>query len=110
MGAKGGPKTGGRQPGTPNKDKMALLELIKSTGAKHPIEGMALAAVKAEADGDDKLAFQAYSELAPYVAAKRKAVEVTGEDGGPVSHTLDPSLLDTATLRAILAAQIMPDE
>lgn len=105
-----GKKTGGRVAGTPNKDKADLLELIRSTGAKHPIEGMALAAVKAEEAGDDKLAFQAYSELAPYVAAKRKAIEVTGEEGGPLQHTIDTSQLDNATLRAILAAQLSSDD
>lgn len=109
-GSKPGERRGGRTAGTPNKDKQALLDLILSTGAKHPIEGMALAAVKAEEEGDNKLAFQAYCELAPYVAAKRKAIEVTGEDGEPIRHTLDASKLDSAALRAILSAQLPPDE
>jgi hypothetical protein len=29
-----------------------------------------------------------YRELAQYIAPKRKALEVTGEDGGPVKHEM----------------------
>jgi len=104
MGAKGGQKTGGRVKGTPNKDKQELLNMILKTGCPHPIEGMATVAVRAREEGNTKLEQDAYRELAQYVAPKRKAVEVTGADGGPVEHSLDAGALSTEALKAILAA------
>ena len=75
---KGGPKLGGRTKGTPNKDKQELLELILSTGCKHPIQGLAEIANQAHSDGQFDLAKDCYKELAQYVAPKRKAVEHSG--------------------------------
>ena len=43
------------------------------------------------------------------MAAKRKAIEVTGEDGGPVDVTLNASLLDNDTIAALLAAREQGD-
>jgi hypothetical protein len=46
------------------------------------IEGMARIAVDEQAELG--LRAQMYKELAQYIAPKRKAMAVTGEDGGPV--------------------------
>ena len=51
-----------------------------------PIEGMARIAVDEQAELG--LRAQLYKELAQYTAPKRKAVAVTGEDGGPVKTEL----------------------
>lgn len=104
MGAKGAPKTGGRTKGTPNKDKQELLAMIEAAGCPHPVEGMATVAVRAKESGNIKLEQAAYQELAQYVAPKRKAVEVTGEDGGPLEHAIDATALPTEALQAIIAA------
>lgn len=76
---KGLPKTGGRPKGTPNKDKQELLDLIQSTGCKHPLVGLAEIAKQSHQAGELELATTCYKELAQYVAAKRKAVEHSGE-------------------------------
>lgn len=77
--AKSRQKTGGRAKGTPNKDKQELLELIQSTGCKHPLEGLAEIAKQSHSEGNLELAVTCYKELSQYVAAKRKAVEHSGE-------------------------------
>ncbi len=74
-----GLRLGGRQKGTPNKDKQELLEMILATGCKHPIQGLAEIAKRSHENGDVELARDCYKELAQYVAAKRKAVEHSGE-------------------------------
>lgn len=78
-----GKKTGGRKKGTPNKKSQALMDRLKSLGCD-PIEDMALVAKEAKTEGDWNLLLSASKELAQYVYPKRKAVEVTGEDGGPI--------------------------
>jgi len=54
-----------------------------------PIEGMARIAVDEQAELG--LRAQMYKELAQYTAPKRKAVEVTGEDGSPIKGELTMS-------------------
>lgn len=73
-----GVRLGGRQKGTPNKDKQELLDMILATGCKHPIQGLAIIAKKSHENGDVELARDCYKELAQYVAPKRKAVEHSG--------------------------------
>ena len=80
-GAKVGERRGGRQTGTPNKRTMAVAERLEALGCD-PIEGMAGIAMDETAELG--LRAQLYKELAHYIAPKRKAIEVTGEDGGPV--------------------------
>ena len=72
-------RIGGRAKGTPNKDKQELLALIQSTGCKHPIQGLAEIAKKSHEESNLELATTCYKELSQYVAAKRKAVEHSGE-------------------------------
>ena len=61
----------------------ARIERLKDLDCD-PIEGMALIAKQAMDEGEMQLAGNMYKELAQYVAPKRKSVEITGEDGGPV--------------------------
>ena len=80
-GAKAGERRGGRQIGTPNKRTIAVTEKLAALGCD-PIEGMARIAMDEQAELG--LRAQMYKELAQYIASKRKAIEVTGEGGGPV--------------------------
>ena len=80
-GAKPGERRGGRQKGTPNKKTAAVTETLEHLGCD-PIAGMARIAM----DETVELGIRAqmFKELAQYVAPKRKAIEVMGEDGGPI--------------------------
>ena len=71
-----GRKTGGRRAGTPNKRTQDVIDKLEDLGCD-PIEGMARIARQAEEEGDKVLAARMYTELAPYIAPKRKAVEQT---------------------------------
>jgi len=82
-GSKPGERRGGRQKGTPNKKNQALIDRLKELGCD-PIEDMALVCKEAKAEGDHNLLLSAAKELAQYVYPKRKAVELTGDDGGPL--------------------------
>ena len=72
------PKTGGRQPGTPNKKTLEIEEKLAALGCD-PIEGMARIAMDESAELS--LRGQMFKELAQYVAPKRKAIEVSGTAG-----------------------------
>ncbi len=80
-----GERRGGRQKGTPNKRTVAVADKLEELGCD-PIEGMAKIAM------DDRIELniraQMFKELAQYVAPKRKAMEVTGEDGGSIKGEL----------------------
>jgi len=69
-----GRKTGGRQKGTPNKRTEEVSERLVELGCD-PIEGMALIAM--DESNSPELRGRMFAELASYVAAKRRAVEVT---------------------------------
>jgi len=56
---------------------------------------MAKIAQAALDDNDLALAGQMYKELAQYVAPKRKAIEVTGEGGGPIESRWEVEIKDT---------------
>ena len=74
-----GKKTGGRKAGTPNRKTFDVIEKLEALDCD-PISAMARLAMKAEADGDIALAARLYSELSPYTAPKRKAIEQTIKD------------------------------
>ena len=78
-----GKKHGGRKKGTPNKTTLAVIKTLEEAGCD-PILGMVEVAQKAIEAEDYSLAGSMYKELAQYVAPKRKAVEFTGQDGGPI--------------------------
>jgi hypothetical protein len=84
-GAHPGERRGGRQKGTPNRKTIAVADRLEALGCD-PIEGMAKIAMDEKAELS--LRAQMYKELAQYVAPKRKAVEITGEDGDPFQMEL----------------------
>ena len=87
MAGTGGKRPGaGRKRGVPNRKSLIAAEALEALGCS-PLEGMVRIAEAAEAEGDKALAGRMYSELAQYVAPKRKAVEVAGDGGGPVQIT-----------------------
>jgi hypothetical protein len=73
-----GRKTGGRQKGTPNKTTQDVVARLKELGCD-PIEGMAMLAL--DPGNPPELRGRMFSELAQYVAPKRKAVEHSAEPG-----------------------------
>jgi len=83
-----------RKAGQTNQPKRALLSLIQEKWPNyHPVLEMADLANDPEAD--ISLRFNANKEVAQYVAAKRKAIELTGKEGGPlqvVASLLDESI------------------
>lgn len=72
MGAIGGPKTGGRKPGTPNKETKELFDVCLKNGVE-VFEAMVILA-KQETDPFSKFAM--LKEIAAYLYPKRKALEV----------------------------------
>ena len=80
-----GRKTGGRKAGTPNRKTFDVIEKLEALDCD-PISAMARLAMKAEADGDIALAARLYSELSPYTAPKRKAIEQTIKHEEERSH------------------------
>lgn len=108
-GSKPGERRGGRKKGTPNKPCHDIADKLQRLGCD-PIEGMArialgdvdcpfcqAAGMVADAPcamcfGTGKEPIKAdlrgkmFAELAQYIHPKRKAVEVTGPDNGPIQH------------------------
>jgi hypothetical protein len=84
-GANLGERRGGRQKGTPNKRTLAVADKLEKLGCD-PIKGMATIAM--DENQPMQLRASMYRELAQYIAPKRKAVEVTGDEGGPVKTEL----------------------
>lgn len=71
-----GTKTGGRVAGTPNKRTLDIQQRLEELGCD-PIKGMATIAMNE--DNPPELRGRMYSELAQYVAPKRKpATELDG--------------------------------
>jgi hypothetical protein len=107
MAGNGSPKGVKQRLGCPNKVKMDVEAKLSAMDC-NPIEGMARIARMAETafadnlkelnDGvevqipglykDLALAGSMYKELAQYVAPKRKAIEHTGPDGGPIQQSI----------------------
>lgn len=75
-----GRKTGGRKKGTPNKKTQSIQDKLDKHGCD-PIEGMAKIAKQAMDEGDMSLALSAYKEIAQYIVPKRKAIELSNEEG-----------------------------
>jgi hypothetical protein len=79
-GAQLGERRSGQQKGTPNKRTLAVADKLEAFGCD-PIEGMA--GIAMDVSQPIQLRGMMYLELAQYTAPKRKAVEVTGDEGGP---------------------------
>lgn len=75
---KGHKRYGGRQKGTPNKSTEDLLAICEKHGV-NVFESMVILAA-GEANRDKK--FEKMAELAPYLYAKRKAVELSNDPEG----------------------------
>jgi hypothetical protein len=72
-----GAKTGGRQAGTPNKDKAKLLDMLANEFPDwDPVIAMAKIATTTS---DIELRLQACKEVAQYVHPKLKSIEHKGE-------------------------------
>ncbi|MEW8074140.1 MAG: hypothetical protein AB2826_27410 [Candidatus Thiodiazotropha sp.] len=76
-----GRKTGGREKGTPNKDKQELIDALKEKWPDyHPV--IAMAEIAHNEKSSSELKFQAHKEIAQYIEPKRKAVELSQGSGG----------------------------
>ena len=75
----------GRVAGTPNRKSTFLLKRLQAMYGEdfHPI--MKMAGIASDDDNDIRLRFDAWKEIAKYTEAQLKAVEITGEDGGPIT-------------------------
>ena len=73
-----GRKTGGRTAGTPNKRTLNVIERLQELGCD-PIEGMAKIAL--DLQNPVELRARMFSDLAQYVAPKRRAMEHSPSDG-----------------------------
>jgi hypothetical protein len=73
-----GRKTGGRTAGTPNKRTLDVIERLDQLGCD-PIEGMAKIAL--DPQNPVELRARMFSDLAQYVAPKRRAMEHSPSDG-----------------------------
>lgn len=84
---RGGRRPGaGRKPGTANKKTREIADRAASEGVT-PLEVMIEAMRNAYETGGAIEAFPYAKDAAPYMHAKISAMELTGKDGGPVTHT-----------------------
>lgn len=95
MGARGpkpGQRFGGRQKGTPNKDKKALLDLVEKHVRLHcvdPISGkpikeyhpvLAMATIAHDPTVPVKIRAEMHAKVAEHTTPKLKSVEIKNED------------------------------
>ena len=84
-----GRKTGGRIAGTPNKRTRDVIERLQELNCD-PIEGMASIAL--DSQNPVELRARMFSDLAQYVAPKRRAIDHSGSEGsGPIEIRWLPS-------------------
>ncbi len=103
--AAGGPKTGGRKKGVPNKVTLEREREIRQSGLT-PLEYM-LSLMRNEANTTETR-FEAAKAAAPYVHPKLAAVEFKGDPEAPIEHHIT---IDAFTSRiARLAARAAEDE
>lgn len=84
-------KTGGRVAGTPNKRTLDIQQRLDELKCD-PIEGMVTIAMNAE--NAPELRGRMFSELAQYVAPKRKAIE----------HAIEPIQIQTQQVPFVTSA------
>lgn len=74
----------GRPKGSINKRSKELLELLEQKpNWQHPIDF--LTDVYLDSSKDINLRVKAATDVLPYITPKLKQIEITGEDGGPIS-------------------------
>lgn len=88
---KGQPKTGGRKKGTPSKTTLEVAAKLAVWGFD-PFRTMV--EIARDPESAPELKGRMASELAQYVAPKRKAVEHSGPDGDAIEHAVDISARD----------------
>jgi hypothetical protein len=78
-----GRKTGGRKRGTPNKITLSreVSERLEALGVD-PIEG--LTRLAADPKNSPELRAKVLSELMEYLYSKKRSLELTGSQGGPL--------------------------
>lgn len=90
--ALGSAKTGGRKKGVPNKNKIALIERIKEKFPGYcPIEKMCEIALNPINEINIRLT--ANKEVAQYIYPKLKSIEHKGENGEPITSSLQVSFV-----------------
>lgn len=82
-----GKKTGGRLKGTPNKRTVEIVELLEALDCE-PVAGMASIAM--DERNPVELRGRMYAELAAYVHAKKRAIEVKADEGKRVTFVFSP--------------------
>lgn len=90
---KGSPKTGGRQPGTPNKATADFRQTITDLLGKNAQNVDRWLQMVAEGDGaevkpDPAKALDLLAKLAEYGAPKLNRTELTGKEGKDLTFTL----------------------
>ena len=83
---KGLPKTGGRARGTPNRKTHEIAAKLDKLGCD-PIEGLARIAMDAATAPELKV--RCFAELAGYIWAKRRAVELASEEDREIRVTIE---------------------
>ena len=80
---------GGRPKGAANKTKRQLLTRLEQLWPDyHPV--IEMAKIANDPSADLKLRADMNKEVAQYVEPKRKAIEITGQDGGPLRVIASP--------------------
>jgi len=100
---KGHPRYGGRTKGTPNKVNSVALQAVQEICAREkcdPITGMCR--IAEDKSAELTLRFQCYKELAGYLYAKRKAVEVSGLEKSEVDVNLSVNQERVQTFEHVL--------
>jgi hypothetical protein len=82
-GAKPGERRGGRRKGTPNRNSVAQVEAA-AAGGLMPLEHL-LAVMRDPNESEDRRLSAAIA-AAPYCYRKLKAIEHTGQEGGPIEQ------------------------
>lgn len=94
---------GGRPPGGKNKNQLLLEQAQAQIKEKFGIEGfhpvIYMMMVAADEGKEDNLRMTAAKGAAPFIIPTLKAVELTGEDGGPVQ--VDMALVNDKLRRAL---------
>jgi hypothetical protein len=85
MGAKGGPKTGGRRKGTKNKKDAIAQALFEEAARSDETPLQHFLAILRDPSEDKTRRFEAARAAAPYVHPKALVVAGIGEDGQPVA-------------------------
>lgn len=80
-----GEHRGGRKPGIPNRKTAAKVATIEASGLT-PLDYML--SVLRDGEQPSPIRLDAARSCAPYVHAKLSSVEVKGDGGGPVLHSL----------------------